>query len=261
MKDGRDKNEHEVFVPHRDFHYMLVVLINGYIKFKVDFEDITLAHGAILLIQPGQVHHILDFNEPNGWVIEFDPALVDKELQYALIQVFNRLQPVPNDDVLFGKVQSIVNLMEAVQIQPHPKKTLFHLLMACLSIIINSNPAVSDLRNSNSRPYAIQQSFSELLSLHYKQWKQPSQYALSLSISMAHLNDTVKALTGLSVSDHIQEFSVLNAKRLLFLTDLSIKEIGYEMGYSEPVYFGKLFKKVAGTSPLQFRRKYRDEDY
>ena len=93
---------------------------------------------------------------------------------------------------------------------------------------------------------------------HFKIWKQPAQYAAALSISTAHLNDTVKSLTGSPVSVHIQEASIMEAKRLLYFTANSVKEIAYEVGYEEPVYFGKLFKKVTNLTPLEFRKKFRD---
>ena len=67
----------------------------------------------------------------------------------------------------------------------------------------------------------------------------------------------MKALTGFPVSVHIQQASILEAKRLLYFTDKSVKEVSYEVGYDEPVYFGKLFKKVTNLTPLQFRQQFR----
>lgn len=50
----------------------------------------------------------------------------------------------------------------------------------------------------------------------------------------------------------------MEAKRLLYFTDNTVKEIAYEVGYDEPVYFGKLFKKITKLTPLEFRKKFRD---
>ncbi|MCZ8216998.1 MAG: helix-turn-helix domain-containing protein, partial [Cyclobacteriaceae bacterium] len=73
-----------------------------------------------------------------------------------------------------------------------------------------------------------------------------------------HLNDTVKAFTSNSVSTHIQQISILEAKRQLYFTNKSVKEIAYDLGYDEPVYFGKLFKKITNHTPLAFRQQFRD---
>jgi AraC family transcriptional regulator, transcriptional activator of pobA len=83
-------------------------------------------------------------------------------------------------------------------------------------------------------------------------------YASALSITVSHLNDTIKELTNFPVSIHIQNASILEAKRLLYFSDNSIKEIGYEIGYDDAVYFGKLFKKITSLTPLQFRQQFRD---
>jgi YesN/AraC family two-component response regulator len=109
-----------------------------------------------------------------------------------------------------------------------------------------------------NRSSIIEQEFNQLLQQHYKTWKQPAQYAKALSVSVAHLNESVKNISGNPVSIQIQEKSVLEAKRLLYFTKLSVKEIGYELGYDNPVYFSKLFKKITSFTPLEFREQYHD---
>jgi len=49
---------------------------------------------------------------------------------------------------------------------------------------------------------------------------------------------------------------LLEAKRLLVHTNLSIKEIGGELGFEDPAYFVRYFKKNTETTPVEFREKY-----
>ena len=79
-----------------------------------------------------------------------------------------------------------------------------------------------------------------------------------MNISTTHLGDTIKTMTGKSVTAHIQEMSLLEAKRYLYKTDLSIKEISFLVGYEDPVHFGKLFKKLCTVTPLEFRKQIRE---
>lgn len=123
------------------------------------------------------------------------------------------------------------------------------------SNFISTSPIENTTENRGS---ILRDAFNQLLKKYYKTWKQPAQYASELAISVAHLNDTVKELTGYPVSIHIQQASILEAKRQLYFTNKSVKEIGYEVGYDEPVYFGKLFKKITNLTPLAFRQKFRD---
>jgi len=106
------------------------------------------------------------------------------------------------------------------------------------------------------RASVIGNAFIVLLESRYKTWKEPSRYAEALSISTNHLNDVVKTLTGKSVTAHIHSHSILEAKRLLHFTDLTVKEICYETGFQSTIYFNKLFKKITGMTPLQFRNKF-----
>ncbi|PZU85416.1 MAG: hypothetical protein DI529_10045 [Chryseobacterium sp.] len=59
MESERGDDAHDVFSPHRDLHYMLIVFVDGSVKFKIDFEDVPLK--TVTLIRPGQIHQILEF--------------------------------------------------------------------------------------------------------------------------------------------------------------------------------------------------------
>lgn len=71
---------------------------------------------------------------------------------------------------------------------------------------------------------------------------------------MSYLNDTVKAVTGFSLSYFIQQEILAEAQRLLFYTELSIKEIADRLGYEDPKYFIRFFGKGKGESPSLFRK-------
>ena len=78
-----------------------------------------------------------------------------------------------------------------------------------------------------------------------------------LSITSSYLNEVVKETSGQPVSHWIQNEVMMEAKRLLYYTDLSIKEIAFGLGYEDHAYFSRLFRKVAGRSAGQFREEYR----
>lgn len=101
-------------------------------------------------------------------------------------------------------------------------------------------------------------SFRQLLKKDFKRLKKPADYAHSLGITPAHLNDTIKLATGYSVSEQIHQQIILETKRLLFFSELSMKEIGFEIGFEDPVYFNRLFKKLTGQTPLTFRETFRN---
>lgn len=78
-----------------------------------------------------------------------------------------------------------------------------------------------------------------------------------LNISPNYLSGLLKTLTGNSTQQHIQEKIIEKAKEKLIMTDLSVNEIAFELGFEYPQSFSKLFKTKTNISPLEFRRSGR----
>lgn len=262
LHDQDGEGDHAVTKPHRDTHYLLMLATQGQFTLNIDFEEVNFTAPALLFVVPGQVHHILKFHEPRGWTISVDPPLLDTELQFVLEKSFRGPLLVDDKTAFYQQTVTLLELMEAIQSGPsdtYTGKTTRALLDALLCLIAGLiSGGTSDMKSRESRGILIEQAFSKLLSQHFISWKQPARYAAELAISVSHLNDMVKEITGTSVSTHIQQRAILEAKRLLYFTSLSVKEISYAVGYDEPVYFGKLFKKVTGLTPRHFRHQFRD---
>jgi signal transduction histidine kinase/DNA-binding response OmpR family regulator len=77
----------------------------------------------------------------------------------------------------------------------------------------------------------------------------------TLLVSKSQLHRKVKALTGVSVTQYVNHIKIQKAKELLLNTELNINEIAYEVGYDDPTYFSRVFKKVMEVSPDQFRKE------
>lgn len=264
MEDQED-NDHDISKPHRDNHCQLMLALQGEFKLNIDFQNVEFTAPALLCVFPEEVHHMLEVKDPKGWMMSFDPSLVNKEVLQFLENKINNPFLLKQGSGFFQQLIILMDLIEKIQLQntnTYIQKSIHALLNALLSLIAGELfISVPINKEKENRSIIIKETFLKLAKEHFKTWKQPAQYASALSISTAHLNDTVKSLTGIPVSAHIQETSIMEAKRLLYFTDQSVKEIAYEVGYDEPVYFGKLFKKVTHLTPLEFRKKFRDQDY
>lgn len=84
-----------------------------------------------------------------------------------------------------------------------------------------------------------------------------AEMARHADLSPSHFSRLFKEQTSYSPIDYFIHLKVQHACRLLFLTSLSVREIGYELGYEDPAYFSRLFKKVVGMSPTEYRNKPR----
>jgi AraC-like DNA-binding protein len=77
-----------------------------------------------------------------------------------------------------------------------------------------------------------------------------------LNVSPHYLSDMLRSLTGQSTQHHIQAKLIEKAKEYLTVTNLSVAEIAYLLGFEYPQSFNKLFKKKVNISPLEFRQTF-----
>jgi len=96
--------------------------------------------------------------------------------------------------------------------------------------------------------------FSELLEEHYSQHYPVAYYAQEIGITAAHLNLLCRQAIQKSALEMIHERVLLEAKRNLVYTSMTISEVSYAMGFSDPAYFARFFKHRVGQTPKDFRR-------
>jgi AraC-like DNA-binding protein len=243
---------------HRDDYYVFIFVEKGYVKFMIDFTEYECSGAAVLCILPGQIHLPLERVDIHGWFLAVDAMLVDDEYK----SMFEKLSFVENRPELDdNNVRDLKYCVEAMHRrlkngEQFAKNSVARSLLSAYigmmaEIYQKGLPAVA-----NNRYGIITSQFKSLLSLNYKTVKSPSQYARQMNLSPVYLNEAVKKTTGLNVSDCIRKEIVIHAKRLLFYTDMSVKEIALELGYDDYAYFTRLFTKAAALSPVQFRKKY-----
>ena len=81
----------------------------------------------------------------------------------------------------------------------------------------------------------------------------PNKIASELAMSTHYLSDLLRNLTGMNTQQQIHAHIIEKAKNMLKITDLSVNEIAYSLGFEYPQYFNRLFKSKTGQTPLEFR--------
>jgi len=246
-------------IPHRrDDHFLFIFQKNGYSKIVVDFKEITLIENSIICILPGQVHYT---------------TLVDSGTQASLLIVDSKLISKKNRaifeenyfDYLFVNVNSTtshflnscIELVEASQKLSTSSEVIYSLTNTCVCLFAHAYEQIKVTETTISRKHIITKQFKSLLLQHFRTHKSTVNYASELNISSAYLNEAVKLTTGLTVSYWIQQMIVTEAKRLLYATDHTVKEIAHELGYDDHAYFNRFFSNLEKMTPLQFRVNYR----
>lgn len=97
------------------------------------------------------------------------------------------------------------------------------------------------------------QSFNALLEQHFREHWPIDRYAAAIGISAAHLNSLCRRLADQSALQMLNQRLLLEAKRCLVYTMMSVSDVSNLLGFSEPAYFSRFFKQGAGMSPKAFR--------
>lgn len=113
-----------------------------------------------------------------------------------------------------------------------------------VGLVISQYLKQSKSADKFSRFETIEKAFIKMLEQNFVNLKRPADYAEKLNISVPYLNECVKDVTRHSISHHIQQRIILDAKRLLYHSEKSIKEIANELGYDDYSYFSLFSPKL-----------------
>lgn len=245
---------------HRDEYHLFCLQEEGTTIIEIDFRQHVVNPLSVVFIRQNQVHRILEFK--NATVSMW--AISNENLNSEYLKL---LEDIPAGKPLNLQQQTFSVISDAValclKLADRKDEKLYHSLLtnSCSTLtglIISQYLAQSKPLDKLSRFEIMTKAFKELLERNFLTAKRPSEYGKLLNISSAYLNECVKNTTGHSVSHHIQQRVILEAKRLLYYSDKSVKEIATELGYDDYPYFSRLFTKVAGISALAFRNKNHD---
>ncbi|MEO0572637.1 MAG: helix-turn-helix domain-containing protein, partial [Bacteroidota bacterium] len=106
---------------------------------------------------------------------------------------------------------------------------------------------------SNQGDFGTFSKFQKLVSMNHKESRSAQHFANLLNISYKQLNNLSKMFTQRTVKDYINDYIILEIKRDLAATDISVKEMAYKYGFKEGTNFIKFFKRATGDTPMKFR--------
>lgn len=247
---------------HRDDYYVFLVLETGWSKMRVDFRPIVLKENMAFFVLPGQVHDYQGSDQDaGGWFLAIDPGLIPELFRAVLEDPFLGQRPLVMNAKGIEPLVQCLRLVHTLQGQSesvYSRQCIYSLLSSFVGMIADlyaGRPVVTEGKLSRSRVITLE--FRQMVAQRFKTMKGPGGYADALHLSLSYLNEIVKETTGFTVSYWIQQEIVLEAKRLLYYSQCSVKEIAHELGYEDHTYFSRLFKKQAGQTPGEFREEFR----
>jgi AraC-like DNA-binding protein len=252
----------QMYLPHRKDYYFFFLAKKGSSRHWVDFLGYQVQPHHLYFTLPHQVHVKEKGDPANGLLMLLSeefltlcndetlkqlPVLQNKALKHALHLLAGEEAFLDN---LFEQIIAEYALARAhmqTMLQSYVKIFLAHLSRVYTRQFSDTDNGV--------KQKALFIAFSKLLDEKYMQLHHASGYASALHVTAGHLNSAVQHEMGKTVTGMIQERIMMEAKRLLFHSDMSVKEIGYSLGFDDAAYFNRVFKREAGVTPLEFRQQ------
>ena len=242
---------------HRHDGHSFFLLETGRVNLEIDFESYTIYGPSIIYVHPDQVHSTTASDDVIivSWALSNDN--INPEYLKLLADITPAI-PLALDNETFAIFSEVVNF--CLKLFEQKSNKLYHSLLkdSCstlVALVISQYLKLAKPADKLSRFEILTKAFRELLEQNYTTTKRPADYAEKLNISIPYLNECIKNATGFSVSHHIQQRVILEAKRLLSHSNQSVKEIAAALGYDDYPYFSRLFTKIVGISALAFRNK------
>ena len=261
-KDDLPKQEDDkILGAHRDDHYMFFVFETGSGSLMIDFNEVHLSAGSMYYVLPNQVHNRIKNVEVDGWFLAIDTALISPEYRNVFESSLLLQQPYTFNQADLSQCHNLLALLfekyNQDDSQPFYVNVVHALLQSFLAIAAGCYNGYLGLDIKPCRPAQLTRQFKNLLSEELRTTKSPAEYACRLNVSESYLNEALKKTTGFPVSYWIHQEVMLEAKRLLYYSHLTVKEIAHNLGYTDHSYFCRIFRKITGMPAIAFREQHR----
>jgi len=253
--------------PH--FHeFFQMYLLQGNARLMLDFKEYSLHGMNAAFVSPGQVHTVKPGRELQGVTLSFTQAFFDDDAPPP-----SRLLELPfffpDDSPPWLKLTSaaatgLTPLFDDLCAEyDAAKPDAEEMLRATLRLLLLRLGRLASQQQATpqkaSRSMTLLRQFQLELEKHFRERTDLATYARALGVTANHLNDVVHEQTGHAAGDLIRRRRLLDAKRLLSHSDLSVSEIGYSLGFDDPSYFARFFRRYEKMTPTKFRDQIREK--
>ncbi|MBD2769071.1 helix-turn-helix transcriptional regulator [Hymenobacter sp. BT664] len=243
--------------------YFIVLIDSGSTTYNLDLQDITLADGHLLFAMPNQV-----FTPPHKTTnLKYFKVVFDENTLALLPQQFPFLinplnsQTIIFDDTTRERVRKVFVILNQIfhidkdSIDTEITLAYLNLLLTELNNAYFKNKESINTLNSNLSKFI---EFKLVVETHLTEQPSVNTIADKLALTTNSLYRIVKEHSGVSPKDFFTNRLLIEAKRKLLYSPLSVKELAYELGFNDPDYFSRFFKKCTGKSVSEFLEAQQD---
>lgn len=250
----------------RNNYFSLIWVKQGNGKIKADFAEYDFEANSLFAFSPYQPYMIAASKPVKGIAIYFHPEFFcifkhHKEVSCNGV-LYNNVYQRPFVNVDENSAATFEMLCDKIKTEmQNPDMAQYELLVSYLKIFLitasrlkkaQQQPLVSEEVKDNKEPFILQK-LKDAIEENFKTKHSPADYADLLYITPKALAKITKSHFNKTLSSLINERIIIEAKRELYLTEKTVKEIAYELGYEDEYYFSRFFKVNTDVSPQLYR--------
>lgn len=253
----------DFLIPHRKDYYFMAFVRKGSSRHWVDMTAYDLKPDTFYFTVPNQVN-MKEQTEPiTGVVLNFNDDFISSD-NNGLIKDLPIIQNPFNGHVLSLKPEDLdflEDIFDRILLEYQSTNSWQHnMLLAYMKVLLIylSRLYMEQYSERELIPdRIILKKYLSKIEESYIKSHEVAEYAEMLNMSANHLSEVVKEQSGKPAIVHIHNRIILEAKRLLFHTDYAVKEIAYQLGFEEPSYFNRFFKRITSYTPVAYRENFR----
>lgn len=258
-----EENLSQYLKPHKKDHFFILVIEKGKLQLHIEDKIHSLKTGQISVVFPEQVHFISNCSEDlKGKIILFEEILFCSDILKNELSTYNvNLSTQLNCTILSAEdFEQSVNAIRIIKgIYEHPslikkEQARFQIKIFLLGLI-ESVHGLHPILHKETADRPIYVLFKKLLNEHYKQYRTVQYYAEELAITPKKLNSITKKHCGETAIQAIHNRILIEIKRQLMFSDLSHKEIAFDLGFNSPSALNKFVKSKLKETPTELQQE------
>ena len=247
--------------PHGHDFFIILLITKGSGLHHIDLQTYNVEPGTLFIIAPGQIHNWELSDDAGGYIMFYTKEFLLSEFhsdQLRRLPFFHTTfqQPCihvnePELNKLSVLFQNIEKLYEEKEKYSHE---MIRLYIKIITLEIEKKYAEPLKEHIISHQQNMLGKFEELVELHYRDHLSVIEYANRLNLSLKQLSTLCRKYVNKTPGELIQDRLLLESKRLLLHSDMSITAVSEELRFSEYSYFIRVFKRYTAYTPEQFRK-------
>lgn len=248
----------------RNNYFTLIIITSGEGLAKVDLCEYSFKENTLFAFYPYQPFMLASEGPLTGISIQFHHDFFCIYRHHREIAangiLFNNIYQQPfilldqnNKQILLNIVGEIVNELKMEALRKDEVLVSYLKIFLVLATRIKLEQQSIKSVNGNDKQLLIIQDLRNAIEDNFRTKHSASDYADMLHVTPVVLSRAAKNHFNMTLSDLITERIIVEAKRELYLTDKTVKEIAYELGYDDEYYFSRVFKGKTDVSPQLYR--------